>query len=64
MIFFIINIFSSKNYRRIIGFTSSILESDKMSQQLLTPVMTPLQKTGLFKFYIINTLLYNLLFIE
>ena len=60
-----IYIFSSINYRRIKGFTSSILESEKMSQQLLTPVMTPLHMTGLFFnfilliFYFISYYLLN-----
>ena len=35
-------------------FYPSILESEKTSQELLTPVMAPSQKTGLSYFYITN----------
>ena len=35
-------------------FYPSILESEKTSQDLLTPVMAPSQKTGLSYFYITN----------
>ena len=36
------------------GFTPSILDNEKMSQEHLTPVMTPPHKTGLFYFNINN----------
>ena len=42
------------------GFTPSILESQKMSQEFLTPVMTPPQNTGLFFTFIL--LLLNKLY--
>ena len=50
-------------------FYPSILESEKMSQELYTPVMTPPQKIGFFYFYFIiiikiilnNYLIFNYL---
>ena len=39
----------------VIGFTFSILDYEKISQELLTPLMTPLKESGLFcYFYIID----------
>ena len=36
------------------GFIPSIADSEKMSQELISPLMTPPQETGLFYFYIID----------
>ena len=47
-------------FSSIINCTPSILDSEKMSQELLTPVMTPPKKTLLFYFYIINPYFKNM----